>query len=445
LTINNDLEPDWKVVCNHHEPKQISYKERQILALGFIGDQYTKDLTWSKSSVLQKYADSKGIIREVYISVLREAAKTADLCRLDDISETIKEVGKEFGVTLNDIHNELFSSGLSYAAQTILVEGKSPLNQRGLGSQRLLSMGLNIKAFSDGAILLVDEVETGLEPYRIINLICSFRRLAAEKGQIIMTTHSQEVICECMVSEIMVIHSSAGKTKAEMISTSEPANRSLQQLIRRNPVALLCPRILVCEGKTEIGFCRALDNYLFVKEKSCLASNGVSVTLGEGDSLAAMVEHLILCGYEVSVFMDSDKEKTKKDVENLAQKYGIKIFSWASGNAIEEQVFFDVPDRVAEQLLSIALNEIGEEEMIKKLFGLSAVVKDEKVTLSCKDADERKLIGSLAKEKKQSWYKRIDLGERFGDCIFENWDIIDDNSGLKRTVNEIITWVTKND
>ena len=59
----------------------------------------------------------------------------------------------------------------SYSTTVGVFDDKVPFAQRGLGSKRLLSIGMNVNACDDGILVLVDEVETGLEPYRISALI----------------------------------------------------------------------------------------------------------------------------------------------------------------------------------------------------------------------------------------------------------------------------------
>ena len=53
-------------------------------------------------------------------------------------------------------------------------------------------------------------------------------------------------------------------------------------------------------------------------------------------------------------------------------------------------------------------------------------------------------IGSLAKDKKCEWYKRIDRGQRVGDVIFKYYNKLDD-CGFIRIMTELQNWVTGHD
>lgn len=61
------------------------------------------------------------------------------------------------------------------------------------------------------------------------------------------------------------------------------------------------------------------------------------------------------------------------------------------------------------------------------------------------EPEERKKIGTIAKKKRVEWYKRIDLGELVGDIIFENLELIGEDSKLKKVVDKLLEWVIKYD
>lgn len=71
-------------------------------------------------------------------------------------------------------------------------------------------MGLNINVHEKGTVLLIDEIESGLEPYRLRTLINELRNRFEEDGQIIMTTHSPTSLVELTIEEIFRVKSSAG-------------------------------------------------------------------------------------------------------------------------------------------------------------------------------------------------------------------------------------------
>ena len=73
-------------------------------------------------------------------------------------------------------------------------------------------MGLNIQATDGNALLVIDEVESGLEPYRLRSLLNEFRITHVSSGQVIMTTHSPIAVAECTIGELLVVQSKGGQT-----------------------------------------------------------------------------------------------------------------------------------------------------------------------------------------------------------------------------------------
>ena len=311
LTIDSTLEPKWEVVCNRKDARQISHSDRKLLSVATVGNNCSKDMIWGKYSVLQKYADAKGILHDAHTTALREVASHADLNALDDISETLITVGQQYGVGFeSEIRNKMLIQNGSFSSSIGLFDGDTPLNQKGNGSQRLLSMGLNIRASAGNTLLLIDEVESGLEPYRLRSLLNEFRTTRTTSGQVIMTTHSPIAVAECTIGELLVVQSKGGTTHVVQLKSNDPDTDTIMQAqIRKNAEAFLCKRLIVCEGKTEIGFIRALDTYWAKTKSYRMAFKGIGTADGGGDTIFVCANTLRSCGYEVCLLMDADLPK----------------------------------------------------------------------------------------------------------------------------------------
>lgn len=448
LTIDASLEPRWMVVCNRKEPKPISNVDRRLIQIGFVGDNCSKDMVWGKHSVLQKYANSKDTLHEAYTSALRDAINKTDLSSLDDVSETIVDIGKQYGVGFHsELKSKIMMQNGSFSSTVGVFEGSTPLSQRGTGSQKLLSIGLNIQSFSGNTLLLIDEIETGLEPYRLKSLIAELRATHENIGQVIFTTHSPVAVTECTIKELVIINSKSGTTSAHtLFSEDGENNKNFQAEIRRNPEAFLSRRIIVCEGKTEIGFIRAFDKFLYVTKNYRMAYKGIGTADGGGSTIFKCVSVLHNCGYDICLLMDSDLPDKEKDKQSLRNN-GIPVFDWNVPYALEEQIFNDISFDGANELLNIAAEEKGFTSVCDKLKskGISCTVTDDSITLPTIDIDTQRAIGTIAKDNKSEWYKRIELGEKLGDIVFKYWNSIDESSKTKATVSKLSMWVMKND
>lgn len=448
LTIDNTLEPKWEIVCNRKEARAISHIDRKALAVGSIGNNCAKDMVWGKFSVLQKYADAKGLLHDAYTVALREAANQANFSQLDDIGETLTSVGEQYGVNFeSQIKNKMIVQNGSFSSTVGLFDGDIPLSQKGTGTQKLLSMGLNILATEGSALLLVDEVENGLEPYRLRSLLNEFRDTHTDIGQVIMTTHSPIAVAECTIGELLIVQSQNGKTDVfRLKSDDSDLNASLQAEIRRNAEAFLCKRLIICEGKTEIGFIRALDAYLAKTKKYRLAFKGVGTADGCGSQIFDCAKTLRSCGYGVCLLMDSDLPEEEEQKEDLLWDE-VSIFDWETPNALEEQIFYDVPTEVATKIIKIVVDEYGVNSVKAKLKSQNIAFETEKdeIRLEFMEPEIQKKIGTIAKNKNTHWFKRIDRGELLGNIIFNNWKYINDEAKLKVVVENLIKWVVDND
>lgn len=449
LTIDSSLEAKWEIVCNREEPRNISHNDRRQLYVGTIGNDTAKDLEWGKYSVLQKYADAKGVLHHAYTTVVRNAAKDADLSELDNVSETLSNVGKHYGIGFNSkIKNRLLIQGSSFSSTVVLFDGDAPLTQFGTGSQRLLSMGLNIDAAPGKALLLVDEVENGLEPFRLRSLINEFRSDHNAVGQVIMTTHSPVAVAECTIDEIMVVHSSNGITEALFLKGEDQTiNRAFQAQIRRLPESFLSKRIIVCEGRTEMGFIRAYDKYLAKTYEYRMAHKGIGMADGNGDSIFTTANIFNNCGYDVCILMDSDKDNKDGTAEKKrqAKSQGIPVFDWDQPNSIEEQFYQELPLSAIQEAIQIAISEKGLSTISSALTccSVSFTETNSRITISMLTDEQRKVIGKIAKDN--DWYKQIRPGEQLSDIVFNSLSKLDKTSIIKNVVNSLTEWVIGND
>lgn len=449
LTIDSSLEPKWEIVTNRSEPKLISHRDRQLLLCSSIGFDYEKDFLWGRNSVLQKYTNSKDTLHNAYTQVMRNAIKDIKLGELDTTASQLKDAGKQYGVSFaGEVHNRILMQNGSFSTMVGVFDGEVPFVQRGLGSKRLLSMGMHINISDGASVLLVDEIETGLEPYRICALINEFRRRHKNSGQIIMTTHSQNTITECSVNELHVISAHNGIVKLHgLVSGDAEVDETTQRIIRTEPAAFLCKRLIVCEGKTEVGLLRALDKYMSESKGKRFAYFGVGTALGGGgDKFFKMSYLLQKCGYEVSILMDSDLTKEEEEKENARVLHGIPVFDWEEGNALEEQLFSDSPTDIINKLLLIAIENKTYEHVKTKLTGKIPdeflVVTEDSIQINSNITDEmKKMLGTIAKRKNSEWYKRIDLGEVIGDIILAQLDSFSPESRLITVLSQIESWV----
>jgi len=443
LKVDSSLEPEWTVVNDRNpEGRPISSRDRQLLGVLRLSPFVDRHLTWNPGTVLVRLTDGMGSLRGVLAEASRAArsAITREAVPMLAAAATrAQELARAHGVA----PKKDYRPGLDIRRVNIgqggmaLHDGEVPLRRAGLGTRRLLTFALQREAAKAGGITLVDEVEHGLEPHRIRSLVRTLRPEQG-RGQIIMTTHSPVVIQELDASRLRIVRSVDGETK--FIS----AMPSLQGVIRAASEALLGRKVVVCEGKTEVGVCRAFDQFWSETQgKEGFAYLGVVPVEGGGAEAPQRAVDIRKLGYDVCFLGDSDREFVPDTAAMQAD--GIDVLLWADGKSIEERIACDLPWEGVLDVVALAAEEYGEQSMrgsiTHRLGGNAALVQGDFRTWQ--DSQPlRDAIGLAAKSA--GWFKRIDTGARLGEIVCRYIECIA-GTDLAQKITSLRQWIEAND
>ncbi|MGK5091444.1 AAA family ATPase, partial [Deltaproteobacteria bacterium TL4] len=447
LSIDKTLEPTWLVVNDRHqEGKLISAFDRAKFGVSRIGNYVDWQFSWGQGSALTRLMDEPENTQSLLADARRQAKASLnpdDLPLLKQSAKNAEQIGKKLGVAPKSgvgfvPHLDVRSMSIG-ASILALHDGLIPLRQAGSGTSRLLTMGLQHEAGRSGGITLIDEIEHGLEPHRLRRLLHVLRTGAqlqenesADDGdvttvgssnQVFLTTHSPVALCELGPADIRVVRSHGGITEIKQPGVE------LQRLFRTNPDAFLARKVIVCEGKTEIGFCRALDIWWADKDHS-FAYAGAALANGQGNTLGpATAIHFAKLAYQTAFLGDSD-EPINPDEAELSRN-GVKTIVWSGEVSIEERVALDLPWDAFVAMALLAINERGEDHVREKLgkqFGCSpqdvpADPNEWRDSLG-NEITIRSAFAKAAKQKKAEWFKRVDIAEKLGNIVVNNWDVV---------------------
>ncbi|MCK5015993.1 MAG: ATP-binding protein, partial [Candidatus Peribacteraceae bacterium] len=343
LEIGRGLEPQWHIINNRQEPIWISGNDRAKFNVFMVSEYIDRHFSWSRGnplySILKEIQSSDDEKSEVIIEALRDAKEKIDQNNFEQFSEVTEDVKNgslNLGIDIPDIKTTIDFRDVSIKdGRVCLHDGEIPLRLKGKGTKRLISMAIQNILVQKGGILLIDEVEQGLEPDRVKHLVRSLKK--DNLGQIFLTTHSSEVITELESTDLVIVKNTNGET----VLTSPDNN--FQDIIRACPEAGYAKKVIICEGKTEIGICRAIDLYQESKGKKYMSAIGCVYTLGGGDSFTTRAIKLKELGLNTCVFCDSDKDAELKPSKEELIASEIEIFDCDDGNAIEHQLFQDLP------------------------------------------------------------------------------------------------------
>lgn len=350
LTVADDLEPSWSAMKNDDEGVPFRAADRATVAVSLIGAVSDRHLTWSRGSILSQLTETENITSS--LAGAARAAKAAlelrradDLTSFDAVAAAAEKTARSLGVNVSASYKaHLDTDAINVRmAGLALHDGNMPLRQLGLGSKRMLTTGLQKQALRSPHVTLFDEVEVGLEPHRIARLLQHLKDDVT--GQYFLTTHSPVVLRELTIDHLHIVHCQAGRI--DVVAASQPAIAdSIQGKVRSGAEAFLAPKIVVCEGATEVGFLRGLDyQWTSVEEKDSFAYRGIALFDANGaGKVREIAESLKALGYHIAVLADSDAadQFSDADAETMC-KNGIIVVKWNGGLSIEERVFADLP------------------------------------------------------------------------------------------------------
>lgn len=453
LTVASDLEPVWSLVSQRAQQqgfeRSIAWKDRVGIAPARLGSYANSNLSWTKGSVLNRLSEERLNLGAELARAAREARANfgeqagAQLAQaLRTVTDTAMSLGVSVGTTakaLLDAHSVSVGDG----AIALHNEHGVPLRSLGTGSARLLVAGLQRAAADTASIILVDELEYGLEPHRLTRLLGS---LGAKENlpplQVFMTTHSPVAVRELNGNQVFVVRSAAGGHEVRQVGIAD----DIQSTIRRDPEVFLARTVIVCEGASEVGFLRGLDEYRVAQGLPSVLASGVAfVDVGgsEPDRCFVRGSALLALGYRVIVLVDSDKPPTKAIVDAFVASGGGWI-AWRQGRALEDELFSSLDTGAIHALVQRAI-DLAEEGMVDahiRTQSQGQATLESVLTQALIDGYSepvRALLGLASRKGKNGWFKSVTKFEGVArDIVGPNLDTAE--AGFQEIVNTIFKW-----
>ena len=449
LSVSKDLEPSWDVVSyNGTEPSTIKSTDRGKLNIFSVSDYSDRHFSLNKGNPLyslyrqlnnEPHPENENLV----LNVVRDAKNAFDDNlghRFESVIEKIKSVAGELGITLNEMKAMLDHKDIAISENKVSIhEDGIPFRLKGKGSKRLLSLAIQLALTQPSGIILIDEIEQGLEPDRVQHLVNVLSKY--EDKQIIITTHSSNVIVEIPCTSLFIMRKGSYNL--------QHVEGEMQGCIRKNPEAFFARKIIVCEGATEIGFCRSINEYRISHNKTSASCMGIRFADGAGNEMINYVLGFKDLSYPTALFCDSDCV----NINNRKQEFRdleINVIDSEDNCSIEQQVFKDVPWNVVKALIKIAIEKVIDddgktyEEAEKKIFDATNAQLDCRMAQMTnwyqnESDDLRTALGLAAKNK--NWYKKQTYGERMGRCILTSYSDLAESCRLKFIIDSISNWI----
>jgi len=365
---------------------------------------------------------------------------------MKDIQESVESVKKgaiSLGLNLGQLKADIDPKSLrANSAILSLHNDKVPVRRMGLGSKRIIAIGSQLQCIKDGAVLLIDEVEQALEPHRTKYLIRKLIEQAhTANGQIIMTTHSPAVLEELGAKPLFIVRNE------NLITTVTKVNPEAQGTVRSVPDAFLSPRVIVCEGATEVGILRSFENNILSPTNISYALKKVNIVDGKGTDATKRAKHLKDHGYDVCLFIDSDKVSEWLVAEDELLRAGIKVIRWDDSICTENRIIHDVPDKNSlKEIVEVAMTATGKtkESLISSINSKLSQNKLTDINHIATFTDETSLRNAIYDASvidDKEWFKTVSRGELLGNYIFQKVYTQMQTTDFYKKLEELKGWV----
>lgn len=443
--VEADLEPVWQSYrpplegLDDEEPHPVRARHRARMTAYRIDDRIDAHLRWSRTSSLGKLTASRDDTRSTLTLAARAARDAAAGAVTDALKTLAKDVQQQvqaIGTTeFADLRPGLDVSLTNAQGNLALFEGDVPLTNFGLGTRRLTGAATQQLANQGSTTLLVDEVEHGLEPHRLVHLLGHLRTSEAF-SQVFVTTHSPTALQHLEPEELAMVRSTDGVT--ELRPLDDPSE--LRMLLKRSPEAFLARRIVINEGKTEYGVVlEHLDKWNLGPDAVPAPSAALGVVAIEGNGgtgSAAWAEQFLNAGYEIVLFIDSDDEAANKLVPAIRTAGGT-VVQWSGAHSIETAVCAQLDETGLNAFIEAALDVADDRDGSAQSYATKLVAKGAPAASTGADPLDvttwaaagvdlekaREIVGLAAKgkdiDKDKAWFKRVDKGRRLGRFILE--------------------------
>ncbi|MBI6884974.1 ATP-dependent nuclease [Pseudomonas putida] len=376
LTVDATMEPVWELICDRYPtPRVLSNRDRSLFGVVRLAGEEARHLTWGQGSVLARMTGNTEGTANQLAEAYRVAKQTANLSSISSLVDTAKQaeqLAKQLGAYV--IHEfgpdlELGRGGFS-SGSIALHDGTTPLRMSGLGTRRLATLAIQRAAIKEGAIVLVDEIEQGLEPHRVLGAVSALRSAqelakssSAPTGQLLITTHSEVVLSELKSDALFIMRRTR---EGDACIRSVPSD-SFSRILKHAPRALFAKRILVCEGATELGLMLGLRELFRVRHADVPIEHlGVAIIDGSGAAAPGLAMALAGLGYSTALFRDSD-QALKANVVGLLQAQNVQVFEYGELQCTEMAIFRACWPDIVDKLIHAAVASLGEATIFAQL------------------------------------------------------------------------------
>lgn len=401
-------------------PFGVAHRRRLLLSRVASGARASTEFRLGRGTLLDRHASGTDL-RSALQRAVTDAS--AGLQLPDDAREAVTRLRglfTEAGLP-DELHLSIITpQGWSLLALVGLLEGAEageavPLWQAGAGTRQLALFRLAAALMEGSPVVLLDEPELGLEPYRQRRLVAEVRSAIGDRGQAFLTTHSPAVLEAIDIDEISRL--STGATPVAL------SGRHMARVQKQAPDALLSRLPVFCEGVTEAGVLALLLNG-FARDDMLADIDALGIRLIPRSGQPTILDEaddFLRAGIPCGLFVDNENEHSGRRA-SLAAQSRCAFGTWDGVRNIEEAVARWLPWERLDAVLELAaslrtramedvLRQVGDcigRPGIESLESLRAAFGEEKV---------RQAVASAMQSKNNAWFKTMEGAQALGQLL----------------------------
>lgn len=451
LTVGTDLEPVWELISDRtaaeSQSRNLAWKDRQLIAPLRIGAHSSHNFGWQRGSVLSRLTDEALTVSGALTAAARTARDSFGAAAEPQLQDTLKAVAataKSLGVDLGPQPRALLDAhATSFSAGGISLHSHDgvPLRSLGVGSTRLLVAGLQQSATDRMPIVLVDEVEHGLEPHRLIRFLHAIgAKQTPSASQSFISTHSPVAVRELAASQLVIVRN-FGPLGVECKNAN---GVGAEGAIRLYPDTVLARSIVVCEGATEIGFVRGLDLYRESLGYASICARGAALVDGAGgpDKVYGRARAFQELGYPVLILRDNDVP-VPVHLEVPFSERGT-VVTWEPGRCLEAELFHALPPVACLELVRLACEVHGDlvhqhlSTVSQNQTGAKEIWAEYEATSGLSPATRHLL--AVASTRHVGWFKQLGVMEDAARQVIGP-AVLQSEPRFAQRIESLFTWI----
>ncbi len=399
-----DMEAVHEIIPASGDPMPFSVALRKKLMLARLSgeERASRDLRIGSGSVLDRFLGRVDLRPSLHQAV---ATASRQLELPGDVAGAMEKLSGLFdGAGLPDaLHLGLIPGpGMSLSGMVALLHGEDPATaipfaMSGTGTRQLALLEMSSSLAGADPILVMDEPERGLEPYRQRAAARRLVEMVGEHGQAFVTTHAPYVL-RCMPQDA-IWRLRGGDTAVRF--EGDP----IAKLLRDDPPAFFAPVPIFCEGATEVGF---LEELLPRPLERPLDAAGIHLIDGEGQpNVLKLIRAFVATGVACAGFVDN--EATDPEIRRRLAA-SCTLFVWEGAINIEDAIARHLPLEQLPLVLAWAeeAKEIPQRQLADQLVGFIEGAKNrdigDLVLAHGEEAVRRGLYAAMT-PKKGAWFK----------------------------------------